>query len=805
MMEKLIITKPLQISTQSAVAQLDARSVIDTLDDIFNIECPYVGLIVYCKETRKSYQITELTPIVMNDVFVGYGVKEYTPINVNQLNYLGEFDGKVPSNPENGDWYRDTVSGKSYVYQNEWILMAQDGVNGRNGGFSIYVFKSSVDTPDAPQYADPEYIPTSPEAPEGWSLTVPVTVGDEQTWMSYTQVSPTSQSITWSDPVRLSGKDGAVGKDGASVEFIYATTTGKYGDNGVEAPELIIPEDWESNAEYQSAGYLPNDNNWNDTALPVTPNNQTVWVSSRISKTVDDKLIWQPFSTPAPWSVWGANGMDGDGTAYIYCTSSLSPSTFLDAESDGGGWDNLLKFSDAEIAAGRHLQYDGIPAIATTGLTERRNWTDNPSDVSQTYQYTYVAIRRKINGVWETSFTTPVLWSHYSNQLFRLSVDESAITINCSKEGYPLGSDDGKSFAAKYVDFAVYNGNTNITEQCTFNVETTTANTTAGEGFSADTFARTSSTTGYSLKVEGFADIDTTQAVIKLTAVHPDFGTMSSNIVVKKNITQYQLYTLKCCYASVIDSAVYPGAKIDLVTYESNNAIGYSVYPEYCTFTLYRITQDFLEVEVTEQPADTWIVCSVTTSDGANTSVVPETLPAVNQTLYFPQLITKGTEVRIDFYLNSALVTYATDSVKCIMLPESGTFATTEDTNESRIIIGLNADDENCMRVTRTTSEGVTSVAELGYELNTGGTLTLNNDADEWDATWLRAGSLQMQNAGGELNMTPDGITYHSDAQIKCLGQLQLVSKYWTSEDDAVVGEVYVTEDGTLKVKLTEA
>lgn len=804
MMEKLIITKPLQISTQSAVAQLDARSVIDTLDDIFNIECPYVGLIVYCKETRKSYQITELTPIIMNDVFVGYGVKEYIPINVNQLNYLGEFTGKVPSNPENGDWYRDAASGKSYVYQNEWILMAQDGINGRNGGFSIYAFKSSIGTPDTPQYADPSYIPTSPEAPEGWSLTVPITIGDEQIWMSYTQVSPTSSSITWSEPVRLSGKDGAVGKDGAGVEFIYATTTGKYGDNGVEAPELIIPEDWESNAEYQSAGYLPS--NWNDTALPVTPNNQTVWVSSRISKTVNDNLIWQPFSAPAPWSVWGANGMDGDGTAYIYCTSSLSPSTFLDAESDGGGWHNLLTFSDAEIASGRHLQYDGIPAIATTGLTERRNWADNPSDVSQTYQYTYVAIRRKINGVWETSFSTPVLWSHYSNQLFRLSVDESTLTINCSKEGYPLGRDDGKSFTTKYVDFAVYNGNTNITEQCTFNVETTTANTTTGEGFAASTFARTASTTGYSLKVEGFADIDTPQAVIKLTAVHPDFGTMSSQVTVKKNITQYQLYTLRCCYASVVDSEVIAGTKIDSVTYASDNLIGLNVYPERCTFTLYRITQDFLEVEVNEQPEDTWIVCSVTASNGDSVSVIPETLPAVNQVLYFNQLITKGTEVQIDFYLNSASIAYATDHVKCIMLPDAGIFVTAEDDNQSRITIGTHADDitntsENRIQVTRTTETGVARMAELGYVRNTGGTLTLRNDS-EWDATWLRAGNLQMQSVGGELKMNPDGITYYQDAQITCFGQLQIKSEYWTDAENAGVGEVYVTEDGTLKVKL---
>lgn len=41
---------------------IDARAVVDTEADIMDIQLPYVGLIVYCKETGKHYKILSLGP-----------------------------------------------------------------------------------------------------------------------------------------------------------------------------------------------------------------------------------------------------------------------------------------------------------------------------------------------------------------------------------------------------------------------------------------------------------------------------------------------------------------------------------------------------------------------------------------------------------------------------------------------------------------------------------------------------------------------------------------------------------------------
>lgn len=59
-MEKLIITTPFQMNTMSASSQLDARAIVETESDIYNIECPHVGLVVYSKSSCKSYVVTEL-------------------------------------------------------------------------------------------------------------------------------------------------------------------------------------------------------------------------------------------------------------------------------------------------------------------------------------------------------------------------------------------------------------------------------------------------------------------------------------------------------------------------------------------------------------------------------------------------------------------------------------------------------------------------------------------------------------------------------------------------------------------------
>ena len=200
----------------------------------------------------------------------------------------------------------------------------------------------------------------------------------------------------WSEPFKVTGDDGAPGKDGVSTEFIYKRTP-----NNLSTPG--IPEN-----NYNEDDFIPV--GWTDRPLGVTEDWKVEWYCYR-TKGADNK--WGDWNGPQRWSMWGEKGQDGDGIEYIYFLNegyALENPTPLDASGN-------INIDTEEYQKDEYLPLD---------LASSTFWTDEPQGVSLSKQYEWVSVRKQKDGKWQ-AFSDPALWAKYGER------------------GY-----DGKSIIAKY-------------------------------------------------------------------------------------------------------------------------------------------------------------------------------------------------------------------------------------------------------------------------------------------------------------------------------------------------------------------
>jgi hypothetical protein len=218
-----------------------------------------------------------------------------------------------------------------------------------------FVYKTAATQPATPSGGD---IP-----PEGWS-SIPTAPTDNQfVWMSQVKVTGSGSVYgVWTEPIRLSGLNGADGVDGTDIEFIYKVT---------ESPTPPIKPETSQEVDYVPSG-------WFDNPQGVTSTYLYEWICVRYKKSG----VWGEFSSPVVWSKWGEKGMDGDGYEYIYKRTTISTTPSHPTE-----------ISQTE---------DFVP----TG------WTDEPVGVTSTYIYEWVCVRKKVNGVWG-GFSTPAVWAKF--------------------------------------------------------------------------------------------------------------------------------------------------------------------------------------------------------------------------------------------------------------------------------------------------------------------------------------------------------------------------------------------------------
>lgn len=226
-----------------------------------------------------------------------------------------------------------------WIYSNSPILWANWGSDGTDGDGVEYIF---FQTDDAHQAAGKWYSDaanfnisyTNPGTVNGVTTNYDNTLDDwvPQGWTDEPQdVSEDvfyefcsirkSKNGVWQEfsVPSLWAKYAMDGKDGASIEYVFACT------NDDLTPEQVSIDNAAANADgaHTTDEYLPNFNfngtivKATDNQVSVTENNQYQWVSLRRRKR--GATEWEDFSHPAIWTKYTERGYNGD----TYATAQL--------------------------------------------------------------------------------------------------------------------------------------------------------------------------------------------------------------------------------------------------------------------------------------------------------------------------------------------------------------------------------------------------------------------------------------------------------------------------------------------------
>ena len=278
----------------------------------------------------------------------------------------------------------------------------------------------------------------------GWKDTNETPSENQITWMCSGIFDNSGKNVSWSKPMRITGKDGKQGEDGTTVEFIYTLSknmpahptnekeTTDSNPGAINTKEELFDAAKNANVEY-------NGQVWYDRAQPISPDKPTEYVWSR--RRDKESEPWEYDDEPIIWAHWGEDGTDGDGVEYIFYitntetfdsannppkVSAITGTTELDKCKKlvynmddfypNENWfnDNKDKIKKEITDAGYNVSnYDSVKAFFSKG------WSDNPIKVSHMSPYQWVSIRRSHTDettggkrFWE-DFSDPVLWNSY--------------------------------------------------------------------------------------------------------------------------------------------------------------------------------------------------------------------------------------------------------------------------------------------------------------------------------------------------------------------------------------------------------
>ena len=308
--------------------------------------------------------------------------------------------------------------------------------------------KSSNDTSDfiCPALSTGTY---TPGTHIGYWADDDVDVRGKICWTSTGTFVEDNSSVIWSTPHRLTGARGQKGEDGTDIEFIYALDNNPVYPTTDEGKAALFEA--VENATMDAQGLKsytyadPNDPDlvtiWYDNAKPIDKVNKIEYCWSRRRNTETNEWIYT--SAPFIWAHWGEDGTDGDGVEYIFHISqvnTLDPSSperpvvattpeqkILFQMDDFYPGDNWFRDNQNKTDAKRLLQEAGIYNAETFeenwtnhfGFNSgtANSWTDNPTDVSSTQPFEFVAIRKTYTDTdgskkWG-DFSEPAVWASY--------------------------------------------------------------------------------------------------------------------------------------------------------------------------------------------------------------------------------------------------------------------------------------------------------------------------------------------------------------------------------------------------------
>lgn len=362
-----------------------------------------------------------------------------------------------------------------------WARWARDGEEG--GGRTVQVYTYDVDgdadipAPEGGSWDPKSNAVTCPSAEKGDSHIwvdnmglIPSKSEDGKLyhiWQSNGVFNASGEltSKGWSEPHRITGADGEPGRDGTSIEFIYRRIPDKidynalvkwHTDQAELGNVLYSPEDLSENDiadnwtgtpskidisdKYEGEGWTPIegteqyticDTEWKDSPDGVTEEYLIEVCCQR--KYNSETKKWGPWSMPYIWSMWGEDGMDGDGVEYIYLVTPkygengeeitkdhlmLKVPTYQDYINYDKEY-NAENGEGASNLAEKYQQREFVPGQGHPNFIGFQEWHDEPVDVSEDKPVEWVRVRKFKIHDGETEprwgdFSEPTKWAMWS-------------------------------------------------------------------------------------------------------------------------------------------------------------------------------------------------------------------------------------------------------------------------------------------------------------------------------------------------------------------------------------------------------
>lgn len=314
-----------------------------------------------------------------------------------------------------------TPQNRAYVHV-PWTGGSGDG--GENGGHWEQAFAGlnpsvTPSSSDIPSYIDDE------DQSATWRHFAPNNLDGSLTiWMAIRWVDGDGTPEDWQGPWRISGQDGDNGTDGDQLEFIYTRTNNE--DSPVPNPNSGIPDSsidqsWTpAHADFVPQGWK---DNAMDASIQIDSTHRVMWMAFRVWTERRDPVTgvvtsgWSDFVGPIAWSIYGKQGMDGDGVEYIFYASTVAPvenphtwnkltqganGTWEQREFVKDGFDNVWLDDPINLDVDDSL----IPQGTKQWVCIRRKYADNAADRSNYTSST------DVNDPYWHAFSQPALWGY---------------------------------------------------------------------------------------------------------------------------------------------------------------------------------------------------------------------------------------------------------------------------------------------------------------------------------------------------------------------------------------------------------
>ena len=449
--------------------------------------------------------------------------------------------------------------------------------------------------------------------PDSWDTTAPNHIDGQYIWMIYATKYLNGTYSDWQGPIRLTGDKGQAGEDGSDMEYIYILKQDAYPFPDNEKPANISTGEVSpgghaasgSETDNQKDDWVPN--GWWDNPQGISSTNKFEYMSWRHKPAGSN--TWGAFSDPIVWGHWGRNGMDGDGTEYVYIRTKKNIEPVIADESTSYLVDEWRPY----ISNGAACEAE---KTTESGSTVYRT-TDDPKGTNETYKYEWVAKRnmtapdastgqRTWKSYWECigSPYKMSLWGNYSENTVRLALDnQHEDFLYSDKQTLPIAPSSGAT-----SPIHLYDGATEVTSGFTIEVDFTKSSGVPGSSdankptisngvltvphLTANTAkvvvkATYPSTNGEEYYAEFTANKtkqDKYDLILMPSSIAYNSATFPDSVVITPSATRTDLQGNK--QAATIDTTLTSGLQLFYQYVNSDGTLGNTTYLDTSTFVL---------------------------------------------------------------------------------------------------------------------------------------------------------------------------------------------------------------------------